>query len=82
MMLNMYLSLRTTVELYHGGDCAQALGVEPALEPTYLGWQDEYMDPDVDADWTLLARLSDNLRASCSGVTPVTPVAPMSCFHD
>ena len=82
MMLNMYLSLRTTVELYHGGDCAQALGVVPALEPTYIGWQTEYEDPDVDADWALLSALSDNVSGECAGVTPEAPVAPMSCFHD
>ena len=82
MMLNMYLSLRTTVELFHGGDCAQALGIPPAMLPTYEGWQDEYADPDIDADWALLTRLSENVRSQCSDIAPVAPVAPMSCFHD
>jgi len=82
MMLNMYLSLRTTVELFHGGDCAQALGIPPAMLPTYEGWQAEYDDPDVDADWALLTQLSSNVRSQCSDITPVAPVAPMSCFHD
>jgi len=82
MMLNMYLSLRTTVELYHEGDCAQALGIVPAMEATYEGWQAEYEDPDIDADWALLSRLSDNVRAECTDIAPIAPVAPMSCFYD
>lgn len=82
MMLNMYLSLRTTVELYHGGDCAQALGIVPAMQLTYDGWQAEYDDPDITADWALLSALSANVRAVCSDVAPVAPVAPMSCFYD
>jgi Ca-activated chloride channel family protein len=82
MMLNMYLSLRTTTELFHGGDCAQALGVVPAMEPTYEGWQAEYADPDIDADWALLTRLDGNIRMQCAGVEPQAPQAPMSCFHD
>ncbi len=82
MMLNMYLSLRTTTELYHGGNCAQALGIVPAMELTYEGWQGEYDDPDIEADWALLTRLSDNVRGVCSGIAPQAPVAPMSCFYD
>lgn len=82
MMLNMYLSLRTTTELFHGGDCGQALGIVPAMLPTYEGWQAEYADPDIDADWALLNRLDQNVRTQCAGVEPQAPVAPMSCFHD
>ena len=82
MMLNMYLSLRTTVELYHAGDCAQSLGIVPAMEATYEGWQAEYDDPDITADWALLTALSANVGQRCTGVTPVAPVAPMSCFYD
>lgn len=82
MMLNMYLSLRSTTELFHGGNCGQSLGVVPALEPTYIGWQDEYADPDIDADWALLTALTANVRSQCGAVEPVAPVAPMSCFHD
>ena len=82
MMLNMYLAIRATVDLYHGGNCAQSLGVPPALEPTYVGWQDEYDDPDIDADWMLLSALTANVGNSCAGVTPEAPEVPMSCFHD
>ena len=60
----------------------EALGVVPALESTYEGWQGEYMDPDIDADWALLSALSDNIRGSCAGVTPRAPVTPMSCFFE
>jgi Ca-activated chloride channel family protein len=82
MMLNMYLSLRSTTELFHGGNCGQALGVVPALEGTYEGWQGEWADPDVDADWALLTALTENVRAQCGAVEPVAPIAPMSCFYD
>lgn len=82
MMLNMYLALRTTTELYHGGNCGQAMGVIPAMQPTYDGWQAEYDDPDIDADWSLLTQLTDNVRSRCGAVEPVAPRAPMSCFHD
>ena len=82
MMLNMYLSLRTTTELYHEGSCGQALGVLPAMELTYVGWQDEYADPDIDADWALLTALTNNVRTQCRDTEPVAPQAPMSCFYD
>ncbi len=81
MMLNMYLSLRTTTELFHGGNCGQALGVPPAMQATYDGWQAEYEDPDIDADWALLTALTENVQAQCEA-TPVAPAAPMSCFYD
>ena len=71
MMLNMYLSLRTTTELYYGGGCGQALGVVPAMEATYEGWQAEYDDPDIAADWALLQALDTNVSRRCAGVEPV-----------
>ncbi|MCA9610424.1 MAG: hypothetical protein KC619_32735, partial [Myxococcales bacterium] len=82
MMLNMYLSLRTTTELYHAGNCGQSLGIVPAMQATYEGWQGEYDDPDIAADWALLAQLTTNVQGLCTGVAPVAPVAPMSCFYD
>ncbi|GAB5543640.1 MAG: VWA domain-containing protein [Sandaracinaceae bacterium] len=82
MMLNMYLALRATSELYHGGSCPQALGIEPALLGTYEGWQAEYDDPDIDADWFLLTALNDNVQSRCGAVEPAPPNVPMSCFHD
>lgn len=82
MMLNMYLALQATSELYHGGNCAESVGVVPALRPTYDGWQAEYADPDIDADWQLLTRLTDNVQSRCGTVEPQAPRAPMSCFHD
>lgn len=81
MMLNMYLSLRTTVDLFYEGDCGQALGIVPAMQATYDGWQGEFDDPDIAADWALLTRLSGNVQSQCSA-TPVEPEAPMSCFYD
>ncbi|MEC7524998.1 MAG: hypothetical protein VYE22_34270 [Myxococcota bacterium] len=82
MMLNMYLALRATTELYHGGNCPESLGIEPALLATYEGWQAEYDDPDIDADWALLTALSDNVQSRCGAVEPAPPNVPMSCFHD
>ncbi|MFK7989313.1 MAG: hypothetical protein AB8I08_25065 [Sandaracinaceae bacterium] len=82
MMLNMYLSLRTTAELYHEGSCGQARGVLPAMQLTYEGWQAEYADPDIDADWALLSALEDNLQQSCAGTEPVAPVFSFGCFYD
>jgi Ca-activated chloride channel family protein len=82
MMLNMYLALRSTAELFQGGNCGQSLGVVPALAPTYEGWQMEWADPDIDADWLLLTDLTDNVQAQCGAVEPVAPIVPMSCFHD
>lgn len=82
MMLNMYLSLRTATELFHGGACGQSLGIVPAMQATYEGWQDEYADPDIDADWALLLALDANVQRQCVGVAPEAPRAPMSCFYD
>lgn len=82
MMLNMYLSLRTTTELFHGGNCPEALGIVPALDATYVAWQDEYADPDIDADWELLLALDANVRSQCGPVEPQAPSAPMGCFYD
>jgi len=82
MMLNMYLSLRTTAELFHGGNCGQALGILPAMQATYDGWQAEYADPDIDADWALLTALGDNLHDRCAGAEPEAPRVPLSCFYD
>ncbi len=82
MMLNMYLALRTSTELFYGGDCAEALGMAPALQATYEAWQGEYADPDIDADWALLQALDTNLRGQCGAVEPQAPSAPMGCFYD
>ena len=73
MMINLYFALTLSVELFHTGDCAGALGVEPMLEPAYDGWQAEYSDPDIDADWTLLRAIHTNMQSQCSAVEPVPP---------
>lgn len=73
MMINMYFSLVLSLELFHAGDCAGALGVEPMLEPSVDGWQAEYDDPDIDADWILLQNLTDNMRSQCTATEPVQP---------
>jgi Ca-activated chloride channel family protein len=85
MMLNMYLALRATVEIYDGGDCARSLGVTDMMQRSIEGWQAEYADPDIDADTTLLLDLRDNVRSKCDTetrtVTPIEPVAePLGCF--
>lgn len=82
MMLNMYLSLRTTTELFQAGNCAQSRGIVPAMQATYDAWQEEYADPDIDADWMLLTDLDANVRAQCGSVEPEAPQVPMGCFYD
>ncbi len=82
MMLNMYLSLRATTELFQAGNCAEARGMVPAMQATYDAWQAEYADPDIDADWSLLMDLEDNVAAQCGAVEPRAPSVPMGCFYD
>lgn len=82
MMINMYFALALSLELFHGGDCAGALGVEPMVEPSVDGWQAEYDDPDIAADWALLQQLTANVRAQCAAVEPVQPLdgGSVSCM--
>jgi Ca-activated chloride channel family protein len=85
MMLNMYLALRATVELYDGGDCSRALGVSSMMQRAIEGWQARYEDPDIDADTDLLLDLRDNVDAQCSTegrvVTAREPVQePIGCM--
>lgn len=81
MMLNMYLALRTSVELYQTEDCRRAMGVLDMMQPSVEAWQWEYDDPDIDADWSLMLRLRTNLVNSC-GTVRVEPPRDFrgSCF--
>lgn len=78
MMLNMYLATHATVRLFHDGDCASSLGVPVMIEPSLEGWQAEYDDVDLDADWLLLQQTSDNVRDACAAIhtTPPPPSPP------
>lgn len=80
MMLNFYLALRTTIELYQMGSCGGAVGLRDMMKTSYDYWSVEYDDPDIDADWELVQDLSLVIDAGC--VEPVFyPVAPfLGCF--
>ena len=81
MMLNMYLALRGSLELFAGGDCKRALGVIEMMQPSIEGWQAEYSDPDIDADWELLLKLEENLQRACRSPIAEPPrTSQMSCF--
>jgi Ca-activated chloride channel family protein len=80
MMLNMYLALRTALELYEAGDCGAALGVEEMMLQSYLYWSRVYDDNDIDADFELLEDLSTAIDRGCQEPI-VHPVhVPYSCF--
>jgi len=80
MMLNMYLALRSTLELYAGGDCGSAQGVSAMMEAGIMEWQRRFADPDIDADTVLLYGLRDNIRPHCKS-QPVPPSNyPAGCF--
>lgn len=66
MMLNMYLTLRATVDFYHAGDCSRALGVIDMVAPTVELWQAEYDNPDIWADLDLVLALRANIESQCT----------------
>jgi Ca-activated chloride channel family protein len=81
MMLNMYLALRASTELFDAGDCAHAMGVLDMFAPAVEVWQARYDDPDIAADFELMLDLHDNLRGICSqGGRTVQPREPRN-FH-
>lgn len=75
MMLNMYLALRATTDLYADGDCARARGVVQMITPAVEAWQGRFDDPDIDADYVLLLQLDANLETLCraAGARPIEP---------
>jgi Ca-activated chloride channel family protein len=76
MMLNMYLALKTAVELYAEGDCARAMGVFDMMQVSVNGWQGKFDDPDIDADNEVLFKLGQNITAECQKKGTVTPKRP------
>jgi Ca-activated chloride channel family protein len=73
MALNMFLALRATLAFYEAGDCARALGIVQMMRPGIKLWQDEFHDPDIDADAALLEKLGDNIEARCE-LTAIEPI--------
>jgi len=65
MMLNMYLALRTSVDLYAAGDCPRSRGVEEMMAPSVEVYQGRLYDEDINADWILLQDLTDNVTQKC-----------------
>lgn len=80
MMLNMYLAIDNTLELYEQGLCNEALGLIDMMQPAIVGWQERYDDPDTAADAALLEQLRANIDRQC--VLSPTPPAEIraSCF--
>jgi Ca-activated chloride channel family protein len=74
MMLNMYLALRTTLELYESGNCAAAQGVQDMMKRSYDLWAETYADSDIDADFALLRQLTSAIARHCAE-PPVAPKA-------
>ena len=80
MMLNMYLALKNTVQLYDDGDCARSLGVVEMFSPSVEGWQVRHGNAEIWEDFELLLDVRDNVEASCTE-TPVPPsFFEASCF--
>lgn len=78
MMLNMFLALRASTELFDVEDCERSLGVIDMMSRSVELWQGtEFADPDIAADWELMLDLRDNVRTQCEAIFgPVTPVEP------
>jgi Ca-activated chloride channel family protein len=84
MMLNMYLALRGSVELYSAGDCARSMGIVDMMAPSVEGWQGKYNDPDINDDYQLMLMLRQNLSNKCQADQPIQPFnmdeSYASCF--
>ena len=78
MMLNMYLALRASTSFYADGDCGRSLGVIDMMAPAVEGWQAEYDNPDIWADYDLMLSLRSNVQTQCERVRPVAPIQPES----
>ncbi|MDX2055608.1 MAG: hypothetical protein SFV15_24615 [Polyangiaceae bacterium] len=72
MMLNMYLALRTMLDLYEVGDCGSALGASYMMDPGIEEWKRRFSDPDIDADAGTMVLLRQNISEICRA-TPVPP---------
>lgn len=75
MMLNMYLALRSIVELYAGGDCNRAVGLVDMMAPAVEVWQGTYDDIDIQDDYNLMLQLRANVVSHCESVTSVQPTS-------
>lgn len=82
MMLNMYLALHAATTFYSDGDCARAMGVVDMMAPAVEGWQAEYDNPDIWADYDLMLSVRRNVEAQCTTTRAIAPepVQPES-FH-
>lgn len=87
MMLNMYLALHATLELYDGGDCSRALGAIDMMGPVIAGWQGRYADADITDDANLMQKLRINMERACRAATTTIPAPepperdfPASCM--
>jgi Ca-activated chloride channel family protein len=78
MMLNMYLALRASTSFFADGDCARSMGVVDMMAPAVEGWQAEYDNPDIWADYDLMLSLRSNVETQCNVVRAVAPVQPES----
>lgn len=78
MMLNMYLALKTAVELYAEGDCARAMGVFEMVQPSVGAWLAKFEDQDIESDNEVLFKLGQNITGECQKKGTMTPKQPVS----
>lgn len=81
MMLNMYLALATTTMLANENRCGAARAIEPMMREAWQIFSELFPDPDIDADFALLTRLTQNIRQSCFEPVPRVIDVPFSCGY-
>lgn len=81
MMLNMYLALATTTMLANENRCGAARAIEPMMKEAWQIFSELFPDSDIDADFALLSRLTQNIRQNCREPVPVIVEVPFSCGY-
>ena len=81
MMLNMYLALSTTTMLANENACGAARAIEPMMRDAWEIFSQLFPDPDIDADFELLTKLTSNIQATCYEPIPIIVDVPMSCGY-
>ena len=81
MMLNMWLAIAYSLELYEEGSCAESMGVSDMMGDSVRVWQERFDDPDIEADAELLRQVADNVDLECvSEPVPPAMLVDAGCF--